>query len=72
MIPFLANNAFYYFDDLTSASEFYQRVLGFPVVADYGFAKILQVAQPIVPDVGRWRERDAQHERTQDCYSWRL
>lgn len=40
----LATNAFYYYSDLEVAWEFYARVLGFETVADYGFAKILQVA----------------------------
>lgn len=38
-----ASNAFFYFEDLPAASEFYTGVLGLPVVADYGFAIILQV-----------------------------
>ena len=42
--PILATNAFYYYRDLQSAWEFYTRILGFETVADYGFAKILQVA----------------------------
>lgn len=42
--PILATNAFYYYEDLPSAWEFYTRVLGFETVADYGFAKMLQVA----------------------------
>lgn len=44
-IPFQANNAFYYYDNLDLASDFYQGMLGFRLVADYGFAKILQIAQ---------------------------
>jgi hypothetical protein len=40
----LATNAFYYYSDLPGAWEFYTRVLGFRTVADYGFAKMLQVA----------------------------
>jgi len=39
-----ANNAFFYYDDLTEAVKFYTRTLGLRVIADYGFAKILQVA----------------------------
>jgi catechol 2,3-dioxygenase-like lactoylglutathione lyase family enzyme len=39
----LAANAFYYYQDLDGAWEFYTRTLGFRTVADYGFAKILQV-----------------------------
>jgi catechol 2,3-dioxygenase-like lactoylglutathione lyase family enzyme len=42
--PILATNAFYYYADLQGAWDFYTRVLGFRTVADYGFAKILQVA----------------------------
>jgi cyclophilin family peptidyl-prolyl cis-trans isomerase/predicted enzyme related to lactoylglutathione lyase len=42
--PILATNAFYYYADLDAAWEFYARVLGFQTVADYGFAKILQVS----------------------------
>jgi len=40
----LATNAFYYYADLPSAWAFYTRTLGFQTVADYGFAKILQVS----------------------------
>jgi hypothetical protein len=38
-----ATNAFYYYEDLEGAWEFYARILGFPTVADYGFAKMLRV-----------------------------
>ena len=40
----LATNAFYYYADLDAAWAFYTRPLGFETVADYGFAKMLQVA----------------------------
>ncbi|MCB9162204.1 MAG: VOC family protein [Caldilineaceae bacterium] len=40
----LANNAFYYYQDLARATRFYTDVLGFPLVADYGFACIVQAA----------------------------
>ena len=40
----LANNAFYYYQDLVGATRFYTDVLGFPLVADYGFACIVQAA----------------------------
>ena len=40
-----ATNAFYYYADLEGAWAFYTDVLGFETVADYGFAKILQVAE---------------------------
>jgi catechol 2,3-dioxygenase-like lactoylglutathione lyase family enzyme len=39
-----ASNAFFYYHDLARAVEFYTRTLGLRVVADYGSAKILQVA----------------------------
>jgi catechol 2,3-dioxygenase-like lactoylglutathione lyase family enzyme len=39
-----ANNAFFYYDDLDAATAFYTRTLGLRVAADYGFAKILQIA----------------------------
>lgn len=39
-----ASNVFFYYEDVGVASEFYQEVLGLRLVADYGFAKILQVA----------------------------
>ena len=39
-----ATNAFYYYDDIEVAWAFYRDVLGFETVADYGFAKIMQVA----------------------------
>ena len=40
----IANNAFFYYDDLEAATTFYTRTLGLRIAADYGFAKILQVA----------------------------
>ena len=39
-----ASNAFYYYDDVESAHDFYTDVLGFETVVDYGFAKIMRVA----------------------------
>ena len=39
----MATNAFYYYEDVEGAWEFYTRTLGFVTVADYGFAKILRV-----------------------------
>lgn len=41
----LATNAFYYYERLEEAWSFYQDILGFETVADYGFAKIMRVAQ---------------------------
>jgi predicted enzyme related to lactoylglutathione lyase len=40
-----ATNAFYYYEDVDRAWDFYTRVLGFHTVADYGFAKILRLAE---------------------------
>ena len=40
----VATNAFYYYDDLDTAWQFYTANLGFETVTDYGFAKILRVA----------------------------
>jgi len=39
-----ALNAFYYYEDVDRAWRFYTEVLGFETSADYGFAKILRVA----------------------------
>jgi predicted enzyme related to lactoylglutathione lyase len=39
-----ALNAFYYYEDLDRAWAFYRDVLGFETAADYGFAKIMRVA----------------------------
>jgi len=39
-----ANNAFFYYDDLDAATAFYTETLGLRIAADYGFAKIVQVA----------------------------
>ena len=41
----IANNAFFYYADVEAADDFYTRVLGVRKVADYGFAKILQIAE---------------------------
>jgi len=44
MLPTIeAINAFYYYQDVEAAWGFYTKTLGFKTVADYGFAKILQV-----------------------------
>ena len=40
----IANNVFFYYDDVEQATEFYRDTLGLSVVVDYGFAKILRVA----------------------------
>ena len=39
-----ANNALYYYHDLPRATRFYQELLGFELVEDYGVAKLFQVA----------------------------
>jgi predicted enzyme related to lactoylglutathione lyase len=41
----LATNAFFYYKRLENAWCFYRDILGFQTVADYGFAKIMRVAQ---------------------------
>lgn len=40
----IANNVFFYYDDLERAETFYTDVLGLEVVADYEFATILRIA----------------------------
>ena len=40
-----ANNAFLYYADVEAATTFYSQTLGLRVAADYGFAKIIQVAR---------------------------
>jgi catechol 2,3-dioxygenase-like lactoylglutathione lyase family enzyme len=45
MLPdIIATNAFYYYADVHAAWAFYRDTLGFETVADYGFAKILRLA----------------------------
>jgi catechol 2,3-dioxygenase-like lactoylglutathione lyase family enzyme len=39
-----ASNVFFYYEDLERAETFYRQTLGLHLVADYGMAKILQVA----------------------------
>ena len=39
----LATNVFYYYQDVERVWAFYTETMGFPTVADYGFAKILRV-----------------------------
>ena len=39
-----ASNVFLYYEDVEAAKTFYKEVMGFHVAADYGFAKIMQVA----------------------------
>lgn len=41
----IATNAFYYYNDVDAAWRFYQDTLGFETVVDYGFAKILRIAE---------------------------
>ena len=41
----LAQNAFLYYRDLAEAEAFYGELLGLPLVSDFGFAKIFQVAE---------------------------
>jgi catechol 2,3-dioxygenase-like lactoylglutathione lyase family enzyme len=40
-----ANNAFFYYSDVEAAAAFYTETLGVRMVADYGFAKILQIGE---------------------------
>jgi len=40
-----ANNAFFYYADVERAAGFYRDTLGLPIVADYGFAKIVRIAR---------------------------
>lgn len=40
----VATNAFYYYDDVDVAWQYYRDVLGFETVVDYGFAKIMRIA----------------------------
>ncbi len=39
-----ASNVFFYYEDVEAATAFYRQVMGFRIAADYGFAKIMQVA----------------------------
>ena len=39
-----ASNVFFYYEDVEAATDFYHKTLGFHIAADYGFAKIMQVA----------------------------
>jgi len=39
-----ASNVFFYYKDVEAAADFYQKVMGFRIAADYGFAKIMQAA----------------------------
>ena len=45
MPDIVAVNAFYYYDDVEVAWSFYKDTLGLETVIDYGFAKILRVAE---------------------------
>ena len=40
----IATNAFYYYSDVESAWSFYRDTLGVETVVDYGFAKIVRMA----------------------------
>ncbi len=39
-----ASNVFFYYEDVDEATRFYNEIMGFRIAADYGFAKIMQVA----------------------------
>lgn len=39
-----ASNVFFYYEDVAAAETFYRETMGFRLAADYGFAKIMQVA----------------------------
>jgi catechol 2,3-dioxygenase-like lactoylglutathione lyase family enzyme len=41
----IGNNVFFYYENFEEAVAFYEELLGLEVVADYGFAKILRVAE---------------------------
>lgn len=43
-VDIVANNVFFYYDDLDAATAFYTETLGLELVTDYDFAKILRVA----------------------------
>jgi catechol 2,3-dioxygenase-like lactoylglutathione lyase family enzyme len=43
-LPFVANNAFFYYNNLERAAQFYAQTLGFRRVADYGKACTFQIA----------------------------
>ncbi len=43
-LPIQANNVLYYYHDLARATRFYQELLGFELVVDYGFGKLFQIA----------------------------
>ena len=40
----VGSNAFWYYNDLDAATDFYTGILGLTIAADYGYAKILHVA----------------------------
>ncbi|SVB77152.1 uncharacterized protein METZ01_LOCUS230006, partial [marine metagenome] len=40
----VGSNAFWYYNDLDAATDFYTGTLGLKIAADYGYAKILHVA----------------------------
>lgn len=41
----VATNAFYYYSDVAAAWQFYRDILGLETVVDYGFAKIMRLAE---------------------------
>ena len=43
-LEIVGSNAFWYYNDLDAATDFYTKTLGLKIAADYGYAKILQVA----------------------------
>ena len=43
-LEIVGSNAFWYYNDLDAATDFYTQTLGLKLAADYGFAKILHIA----------------------------
>ena len=43
-LDIVGSNAFWYYNDLDAATDFYTQTLGLKLAADYGFAKILHIA----------------------------
>jgi catechol 2,3-dioxygenase-like lactoylglutathione lyase family enzyme len=58
-----ANLVFLYYEDLVSAEDFYQNVLGLEKVLDYGFAKLFRIS--ITTYVGLVDEQKGMHRATE-------
>lgn len=58
-----ANLVFFYYKDLASAQDFYEKILGLEMVLDYGFAKLFRIS--LTTFIGLVDEQKGMHRATE-------